>query len=250
MNRWNANRWRGCGLALMALAVVAAERLPGAGFEMTRTFDRIVTLTNQPVTVSVTLSNTTGQTLRGVWFSDQVPAGLALRTLSISINGRTVTNALFETGLEGDVLPGCKPCRWVLESPRAFARSNPVPANASLQIRYELVSETPGTFVFPEFSVAGFYPATSNAAFAVSGDADSATLWLLTLTNRFPAVGGWTAAGFRVAADAPTGWCYAVEKSTNLTVWQRLGTNVAPSGVLDADAPRQPQGFYRLVWLP
>lgn len=235
-------------LAVLALCVGPFSR--SAELEILRAFERLVTLTNRPIRVTVTLSNATDQTLRGVWFGDQVPAELAVTPVSVSIAGSPVTNHLYETGQQGDVYPGCVPHRWVLERPRAFAENHPLPPGASVQIRYELVAQTPGSYTLPAFGVAGYHPTTSNAVFGLDAPGDSAVARFLTLTNRFPAMGEWTASGFRVVPDAPTGWCYAVETSTNFTVWERLASNVAPTAVLDTNAATQPARFYRLVWLP
>lgn len=247
----NSNkRMRSRAWSLGAVAACAAARLLAAELEISRSFDRFVTLTNRPIRVTVTVSNATGQTLRGLWFSDQVPAGLTVTPLSVSLAGSPVTNHLHEVGQEADVYPGCVPHRWVLERPRAFAENNPVPPGANVEIRYELVAETPGVFVLPEFGVVGYNPVTSNALFSISAENQTVVARFLTLANRFAALGEWTANGFRVATDAPTGWCFAVEVTTNFTAWSPLASNIAPNAVLDTNATTQPARFYRLVWLP
>ncbi|MDW8308438.1 MAG: hypothetical protein RMK20_03600 [Verrucomicrobiales bacterium] len=247
MRRARFQPGRATALALTLILSTFAWQLHGNGLVVTRAFDRLVTLTNRPIVVTVTLSNATGQTLRGLWFGEQVPSGLEITSLSVSINGRSVTNHQHEIGQEGDVYPGCVPRRWVLERPRAFAENNPLPAGATVQILYALTAASPGAFSFPQCGVAGYIPQTTNTAFGLGADAPVAHF--LTLTNRYAVFGESTPEGFRLTTDAPAGWRYAVESSTNLQDWSRLATNVAPAPMLDTNV-HLPLKFYRLLWLP
>jgi hypothetical protein len=166
----------------MALAVCGAGWLGiGAfgfssdGSALTRSFDRIVSPTNQPITVTATFTNGGTSALRGFFYTEQVPSGLAVTPLGVTLNGRAVTNYTFESGWDGDVYPGCTPCRWRLESPTRFAEANPISPQGVVQIVYTIAASAPGIFLFQEFTWAGFSPDTTNASFGFSEAADLQT---------------------------------------------------------------------------
>jgi hypothetical protein len=139
---------------------------------LTRGFDTNSASTNTPITVTVVLSNADATALRGFYFVEQVPIGLTVTTLGVSVNGQPVANYTSETGLPGDDYPGYTPYRWVLETPTAFSENNPVPPGASAQVQYALSSAQTGTFTLPEFSWSGFYVANTNACFGYSESND------------------------------------------------------------------------------
>ena len=93
--------------------------------------------------------------------------------MASALNGQSVTNYTFESGLDSDVYPGCTPYRWVLELPAGFTENNPVPANATVRIQYSITSPTVGSFNLQQFNWAGYDPANTNASFGYSESSDA-----------------------------------------------------------------------------
>ena len=70
-----------CLISQVALAATSSLTL-------TRTFDKTVALTN-----------TSPDALRGFCYFDEVPSGLTVTTVSVTLNGQFLTNFGFESGL-------------------------------------------------------------------------------------------------------------------------------------------------------
>jgi hypothetical protein len=75
-----------------------------------------------------------------------------VQTLSVKINGQSVSDYINETGEFGDVFSGVTPVRWILERPADFSESNAIPPNGTVQIAYSLNSTSTGTFDLQDFS--------------------------------------------------------------------------------------------------
>ena len=229
---------------------------PALGFSsdsspLTRGFERTVALTNSTMVVSVTVTNTGTNTLRGFWYSDQVPAGLAVNTLSVTVDGRAVTNYVLESGQPGDVTAGCAPYRWVLETPPAFSQTNPIPPQTAVKIVWSFSSATPGDFNLQQFFWAGYDPASSNFVFGHSDTVDQEILSFLSAPPP-PAslASSGSTSGPRLQLDGFPGASYLLEASTNLQHWFPLVTNTAPFSFIDTDSAYFSRRFYRGLWLP
>ncbi|MGA3162891.1 MAG: hypothetical protein ABSD77_01625 [Verrucomicrobiota bacterium] len=227
----------------------------GLGFQssnssLQRTFASSLTLTNWPIVVTATFTNADGTVLNGFFYSDQVPSALSVRTLSLTLNGMAVTNYTFESGQDGDVYPGCTPCRWILEEPPNFSETNPVPSQASVQIVYAVNSSSPGSFALQQFGWAAYEPGLTNAIFGYSEPADQQLLQFVTPSYQLSLAGQYATNSFTLQLVGVPGYYYALERSTNLTDWVALTTNVSPFVFTDTNAAGLPQCFYRSRWLP
>lgn len=163
------------GLCGLGFSASVAFGFSTDGSTLIRSFDKSLSPTNQPITVTVTFTNGGSNDLRGFFYTDQVPSSLSVTTLGVTLNGAAITNFMFESGRDGDVHAGCTPCRWVLESPTNFAEAHPIPPQGSLQITYALTATMPGNFAFQEFSWAGYQANLTNACFGFSEAADQQT---------------------------------------------------------------------------
>jgi hypothetical protein len=130
-----------------------------------RSLDRTVALTNSHAIVSASFTNHEAATVRGFYYSDQLPSDLAVTPVSVQLNGQNLTNYSFETGLEGDVIAGCTPYRWIVERPGALTETNPVPPQATVQIVYAVSATNSGTFPLQPAAWIGYDRSTTNAMF-------------------------------------------------------------------------------------
>jgi len=151
----------------------AAFAFSSDGSVVTRTLDRTLSLTNQPIVMMVTFTNAATNALRGFCYTDQVPSSATISPMAVTLNGLAITNYTFESGQDGDVYPGCTPHRWVLESPTNFAEANPIPPQGHVQIAYAITATNPGTFVFQECSWAAYSPDATNESFGYGEIADA-----------------------------------------------------------------------------
>jgi hypothetical protein len=117
-----------------------------------RSFNRTAAPTNSPVVVSVNFTNQGAGDLRGFYYADQVPSGLVVTPLSMSLNGSGVAGYALESGLPDEVCAGCTPYRWMLEQPPFFPESNPVPLQGVVQIAYSVSSPVAGMFRMQDYS--------------------------------------------------------------------------------------------------
>ncbi len=163
-------------ILLTALSLGAAWGFTSDSSSYSRNFSQTAAQTNSPVMVTVTITNRGTAAVRGFWYSEQMPTGLTLTPLSVTVNGQSVTNYVFETGQDGDAYPGCTPCRWVLETPLAFAQNHPLATNAVVQVIYSLSSSNAGAFALAQFSWCGGYTNSTNATFGYSETNDQRTL--------------------------------------------------------------------------
>lgn len=236
----------------IALALCAAAlSLPGAfGFQsdnssLTRSFNRTVALTNSQIVVTMNFTNGGTTASRGFYYSDQVPSGLAVSTVSLTLDGITVTNYLFESGQDGDVFAGCTPYRWVLEQPTNFTEANPIPPQATLQVIYVITSATSNIFSLQQFSWVGFEATKTNATFGYSENADQQSVRFLTITTPPSLTGTSLANQFNIGLDGVPDCNYVIEASTNLFNWVLLVTNTSPFQFADTNMAGFRQRYYR-----
>jgi uncharacterized repeat protein (TIGR01451 family) len=220
------------------------------GSILTRHCDRTVALTNTCLTVTVTIANAGTNTWRGFWYSEQLPSGLAVSPLGVTLNDTILTNCTFESGFEGDVCPGCTPFRCVLELPPTFLEANPVPPGSVLRIIFSLSSAVAGDFSLAQFSWAGFEADSTNAIFGYSDPPDAESLHFLSAPPPPPATVGYLdATGFQLRIQGVTGASYTVQASTNLLQWSAIATNISPFS-LAPQTSAYPWRFFRSLWRP
>src|SRR5205823_5710751 len=127
-------------IVVMTGVASVASSFQSDNSSLTRSFNMTLALTNTPITVTANFSNAALVTLRGFSYSEQLPASILVQPVSVKLNGLTVTNYIFETGVNGDVYPERIPYRWVLEEPTSFTEANPIPALTGVQIVYAVSS--------------------------------------------------------------------------------------------------------------
>jgi hypothetical protein len=120
---------------------------------ITRTFNKNEASINELITVSVNFTNNETSSLRGFYYAEQVPEGLVVNTVGVSINGNPVSNYLFKSVSVGDVYPGNVVYRWILETPAEFLENNPISATSQVEIIYTLSSPQAATFNLDEFKL-------------------------------------------------------------------------------------------------
>jgi len=174
---WHVSRISGlAALGLFCLMSRAVLAVTGGSLALARTFDKTVAVTNSPILVTATLTNISPDTLRGFYYFDQVPTGLTVAAVNVTLVGRGLTNVSLESGLNGDVYAGCTPRRWWLENPTDFAEANPIPPQGIVRILFSISCASTGTFTLQEFGCAACKPDKTNTLFGYSGTADRQTV--------------------------------------------------------------------------
>lgn len=164
------------GFCALGLQMNIALGFSSGSATLTRQFDMLSAVTNSQITVTATLTNGGSSTLRGVYYVDQVPSGLTVKTVGVWLNGLPVTNYLVEAGAVGDVYAGCTPYRWILETPPTFSQNKGVGAGGVVQVVYSVTSARLGSFSMQYFGWSGYDPGSTNASFGVSEAADAASV--------------------------------------------------------------------------
>ena len=169
-------------LVMMCLILLANSHALGFSTHNTtisRTFDTVETGVDGSITVTVDLTNSEANDLKGFYYAEHVSQGLTISTISVKIDGNDISDYLFESGSVGDVYPGCIVCRWILETPTTFDENNTISSGSTVQIVYSVSSGQEGTFHFDEFNWVGYYqntPEVERAAFGHSEADDQKTI--------------------------------------------------------------------------
>jgi lysophospholipase L1-like esterase len=164
------------GLGLLCLMSPAASAVTSGSLLLARTFDKTVAVTNSPILVTATLTNTSPDALRGFYYFDEVPTSLKVTTVSVTRNGVGLTNASAESGLDGEPYAGYTLRRWSLETPTNFMEANPLPPQGVVRIVYSISCATTGTFTLQDFGCVACKPDKTNTLFGYSGTADEQTV--------------------------------------------------------------------------
>jgi hypothetical protein len=146
---------------------------------ITRSFDEVETVVGGTITVSVGFTNAEVRDLRGFYYTDQIPEGLSVETVSLRIDGDNIPNYRYDSGSAGEVYPGCRAFRWILETPSGFQENNPIALGSTLEIVYSVSSSEGGVFHLDEFDWVGYYAGASKEerpAFGYSEEADKKTI--------------------------------------------------------------------------
>jgi hypothetical protein len=222
---WRISTFACC---LGMLTVPAVFGFNSDSSSLTRTFDQTISLTNSAVVVTATFVNSGTNTLRGFYYTDQVPSNMVLATVGVTLNEVSRTNYTFECGESGDVYAACTPYRWVLEQPTNFTEANPVSSQTSVQIVYSVTSPEPGLYDFQQFEWAGNFAGTTNTAFGYSEDSDRKTVRFLTLNTPPWLTGTLLTNQFVLRLEGVPGTNYVIEASTDHLNWTALATNASP----------------------
>jgi uncharacterized repeat protein (TIGR01451 family) len=227
-------------LAGLSLSVVFGFQSDNS--TLTRSFNSAAALTNLQITVTVNFTNWGTGKCRGFYYTDQVPSGLTVSTVNVTLNGRAVSDYLFETGQNGDVYPGCTPYRWVLEQPTNFAENNPIPIGMPVQIVYTITSPVSNIFYLQQFNNVGFDPVLTNASFGYSETTNQQVVIFTTGTLCVSVQSATN--GLILGLNGIPGTNYVLEASTNLYTWVPLVTNKAPFQFTDTNQASWPRRFY------
>jgi hypothetical protein len=238
------------GVCLVTVLVFDAHGFSSDGSTVTRSFDRTVALRNTTITVTVTFTNGGAEDLRGFVYSEEIPSGMNVTPLKVSLNGQVLTNSAVELGQDGDVYPFKTPCRWILEAPAQFGESNSIPVGAAVQIVYALSSAISGSFGLEQFSWAAYHPASANAEFGYSESGQGQTLSIVETDIATLTSVQYSEGGFTFLLSSLPGLTYRVETSRNLFDWSAVTTNTAPFVFTDTNAMSSTQSFYRAIQLP
>ncbi len=238
-------------VVLLTAELVAGTALgfSSDGSSAARSLSAGISMTNASVVVTVTFTNAQTNAVRGWFYSDQVPDGLSVSTLSVKIEGRSVTNYLVESGPVSDVYPGCKPWRWALEQPPEFRESNPISASGSVEIVYAVSAPAPGSFALEQYSWGAWVPITTNACFGHSENTDQQTVAFIDIPPPPHLDFSYQESGFELSFEGIPGAIYIVEGSTNLTDWISMATNTTTVSLVDTNSTFCVR-FYRAVWRP
>jgi uncharacterized repeat protein (TIGR01451 family) len=216
-----------------------------AGSSVAISLDSKVCLTNSPIQATITFTNGSGNALRGFFFTEQIPAGLAVTTVAVTLNGRAVTNFSVESGSVGDILPGYTPWRWKLETPTNFVEANPLPTGIAAQIVHTISSTSTGTFNLQGFSWAAAKGDKTNMVFGYSEDADQRAFKFVASDNLPLVVAKPSPHGFTLNVDGIPNTIYLLTASSNLVHWVPLATNLSPFTFTVTNWASYHQQYYR-----
>jgi uncharacterized repeat protein (TIGR01451 family) len=174
------------GLGLLCLMSQAALAVTSGSLALARTFDKTVVVTNSPILVMATLTNTSPDTLRGFFYFDELPSGLTVTNLSVTLSGLSLTNFSLESGLDGDVYAGCTPWRWRLETPTNFVEGNPLPPQGVVQIVFSISCASTGTFILQQLGCAACQPDKTNTLYGCNETNDQQTVTFVSALNTPP----------------------------------------------------------------
>ena len=231
---------------VLALAVLAARTAFGFsddGLSVNRSFNRTYTLTNSSIVVTCTLTNSTTNTLRGFLYAEQLPTSLTVASLGVTLNGRSLTNYVLETGQDGDIYAGCTPWRWVLETPTNYVPANPVPPQAVVQISYSLVSTSTATYSLQQYAWVENKSPGTNGAFGSSDSANQQSISYLVTTNQPVLFGRFSNNAYIVSLQGTPGASYALDWSADLAGWSPVVTNLSSFSYTNPSPPGR--AFYR-----
>src|SRR6478735_11450755 len=93
-------------ICLLGVTLLCDPALGSLTNLLARAVARPVALTNSPIVVTATFINLEPTALRGFCYVDELPSALSVTPLDVQINGQSVTNYTFESGLSGDVYAG------------------------------------------------------------------------------------------------------------------------------------------------
>jgi len=216
------------GVLLAALIASRACAAPLDQISLSRTIDRKVALTNSEIIAAALFINGLTNELRGFLYSDQLPSTVTVTPLLVRLNGITITNYSFESGLDGDVYSGYKPWRWQIETPAGFAESNAIPEQAEVRIVYSISSGQPGVFSLHPPTWVATIPDETEMLFGYGGIFESLSLKFAATLDSPLLSSSLTGYDFSVTVDGVPRSIYVLSVSSNLVDWIPVATNLSP----------------------
>ena len=175
-------------LSLLMMCLILLTNSHALGFSthnttISRTFDTVETGVDDLITVTVDLTNSEANDLRGFYYAEHVSQGLTVSTICVAIDGNDISDYLFESGSAGDVYPSYIPYRWILETPTTFDENNTISSGSTVKIVYSVSSGQEGTFYFHEFNWVGYYRNTPEGERAAFGHSEADDRKTITFTS-------------------------------------------------------------------
>jgi hypothetical protein len=126
-----------------------------SGVTATRTLDKTTLDGVDSITGTLTVSNSAASALNGLFVSEYMPASISVRTVSVKVNGATVTNYVYSASSAGQIYPTLVTHTWVLEAPAEYGAKNPVNAGNTLEIIYVVKCSGQGTVPLEGYAFGG-----------------------------------------------------------------------------------------------
>jgi len=205
-------------LCFLCFCVSSAFGFSTHNAAISRTFDKVEAVIGEYITVTVSFTNEEAYDLRGFYYTEQIPGGLSVNTISVRIDGSAISNYVADSGSSGSVYSGSIPYWWVIETPTDFAENNPIQQNSTVEIVYSITSSQAGAFNFDEFNWVGYYqtaPEVERAAFGHSEDTDKQTITFTT--NPVTPVANF--AGSPTSGMAPLTVNFTDQSTGDITEW-------------------------------
>lgn len=150
-------------LLIAALFIVFCYHLSyGYSTNNTTLTRSLVKNADNSIQVTVTFKNKDHYVFKGFYYSEFIPQGINIRTDSVAINGKPISDYLFEFGNLNDVYPNRIAYRWILESPPNFNETNPISPGSALEIIYTMSTNSNATVILDEFNWVTYYFNTKN----------------------------------------------------------------------------------------
>lgn len=161
-------------LCFLAALPRLAQPYSSTNASLSRSFDRDAARPGEPITVTVSFNNDNASAARGVYYAEHIPAALAVTDGGVTIDGNVVSGYALEIGATGDVYPGFKTYRWIIETPSAFAENNPVAAGEELRITYSVTASVESVHDLEEFHWVAYIEGSGGAfGYSEAGDAQA-----------------------------------------------------------------------------
>jgi hypothetical protein len=231
-------------------AVTSGAAFQSDAMSWSRTLDKTVALTNTPIVVTSTFTNGDAWAVRGFCYSEQLPSGLTATSMSVVLNGSPITNYTVESGMDGDVLAGCTPWRWVLELPDDFVPANPLAPQSTVQVIYSITASQSGSFTFQQSMWFAADLVLTNACFGYGENSDQQTVNVYSSDTPASLSSVTVSNGVCLTLTGQIGARYVLEYTTNMASWIFLQTNTAPFSYTDTNRDSDNSRFYRGRWLP
>lgn len=103
---------------------------------------------NDTIWVSTTIQNNSGDTLKGLVYSEQILSGIRVIPYSLKINDVNYSSYTVDIGNSGDVYTGEIPYRWIVQTPPDFTSAGSIVPAGTIEILYGLSSTTNISFSF------------------------------------------------------------------------------------------------------
>ena len=112
----------------------------GLAVSVTRAPSHLYVVPGDPIEVQVTISNNTSGTLRGVYYTEHIPAVFNVETVDVSIDGALIQDYTYEMSSD-DIYARTDCHRWILEEPGKYGEAdNPLPSGSVLTINYRIIA--------------------------------------------------------------------------------------------------------------